>query len=61
MYAYLVELEGVKELVELPVFAGLVQLDIVLLETVQRQFRLVVNENLKWLVQLSEHHAKMYT
>ena len=57
----LIEFECIEKFVELPVFAGLVQLDVVLLETVQRQFRLVVNENLKWLVQLSEHHAKMYT
>ena len=46
---YLVELEGIKELVELPVLPDFLQLDVVLLETVQGEHRLVVYEDLEGL------------
>ncbi len=46
---YLIELEGVEQLVELPGFATLLQLHVVLLETVQCQLRLIVDENFERL------------
>lgn len=43
----LVELQRVKQLVELPVFLRLAQLHVVLLQAMQRQFGLVVDVDLK--------------
>lgn len=45
----LVEFQGVEQLVQLPVLGDLVQLDVVLLEAVERKLRLVVNEDLEGL------------
>ena len=47
--AYLVELESVQEIVELPVLAVLLQLDVVLLESVQGQLGLVVDKDFEGL------------
>lgn len=52
--ANLVELECVEELVQLPVFADLLELHVVLLETMQRELRLIVDEDLERLQGLSE-------
>ena len=48
-YAYLVELEGIEELVQLPVLLGFLKLDVVLLETVQGELGLVIDEDFEWL------------
>ena len=47
--ANLVEFEGIEKLIELPVFADLVKLDVVLLKTVKRELRLVVDKDLERL------------
>ena len=51
----LVEFERVHQIVELAVLLRFVQLDVILLQTVQRQFRLVVHENLGRLHRTKEH------
>lgn len=51
--SYLVELQRVKQIVQLSVLGGLLQLDVVLLQTVQSKLGLVVHVDLKRL-QLSE-------
>jgi hypothetical protein len=43
-HAHLVELQSVQQLIQLPVFANLLQLHVMLLETVKRQFCLIVHE-----------------
>jgi hypothetical protein len=43
---YLVELENVEEFEELPVLLAVLELDVVLLQAVQGQLRLVVNVHL---------------
>ena len=55
--AYLVELQGVQKLVQLPVLSDLVQFHVVLLETVQRKLGLVVHEDFQGLkdIQLTAH------
>ena len=45
-HTYLVELEGVKEVKQLPVLLFVLELHVVLLETMQGQFRLIVNVHL---------------
>lgn len=45
----LVELKSVKELVQLPVFACFLELDVVLLKAVQRELRLIVDEDFERL------------
>lgn len=40
----MVELEGIEQLVELPVLTNFLKLNIVLLQTVQRELGLVVDE-----------------
>ena len=47
--ANLVEFEGIEKLIELPVFADLIKLDVVLLETVESQLRLIIDEDLERL------------
>ena len=47
--ADLVELEGIKQLVELPVLANFLKLDVVLLETVERELGLVIDEDFEGL------------
>lgn len=44
---HLIELKLIKEVVQLPVLLLLVELDVILLETVQGKLSLVVNVNLK--------------
>jgi hypothetical protein len=46
----LVELEVVQELVQLPVLLLLLELEVVLLKTVEGQLGLVINVNLEWLL-----------
>jgi hypothetical protein len=46
----LVELEAVKKIVELAVLLLLVELHIVLLQTVQRQFLLVIDIDFEWVL-----------
>jgi hypothetical protein len=46
----LVELEVVQELVQLPVLLLLLELEVVLLETVEGQLGLVIDVNLEWLL-----------
>ena len=45
----LVEFEGIKEVRQLAILLPLLQLDKVLLQSVQRQLRLVINEYFQWL------------
>jgi hypothetical protein len=45
----LVELEVVQKLVELPVLFLLLELEVVLLETVEGQLGLVIDVDLEWL------------
>ncbi len=52
--ANLVKLERVEQLVQLPVFADLLELHVVLLQTVQRELCLIVDEDLERLQRLSE-------
>jgi hypothetical protein len=47
--SHLVEVEGVQDLVELAVLLRLLELEVVLLKTVERQLCLVIDENLEWL------------
>ena len=49
--AYLVKLQLIQEIIQLPVLCVLVQLNIVLLQTVQSQLAFIINEDferLKW-------------
>ncbi len=46
----LVELERVKELIQLPVFLRLAQLDVVLLQAVQRELRVVIDSDGEWIL-----------
>jgi hypothetical protein len=46
----LVELEVVQELVQLPVLLLLLELEVVLLKTVEGQLGLVIDVNLEWLL-----------
>lgn len=46
----MVELEVVQELVQLPVLLLLLELEVVLLKTVEGQFGLVIDVNLEWLL-----------
>jgi hypothetical protein len=46
---YLVEFQSVKEFVELPVLASFFQLDVMLLETMQGQFGLIIDEDFQRL------------
>lgn len=46
---YLVELELIEELVELPVLRVFLELDVVLLQTVKGELRLVINEDFERL------------
>lgn len=45
----LIELESVKQLVQLPVLSNLFKLDVVLLKAVERKLRFIVNEDLQRL------------
>lgn len=45
----LVELESVKQLVQLPILSNFFKLDVVLLKAVERKLRFVVNEDLQRL------------
>jgi hypothetical protein len=45
----LIELERVEELVQLAVLLHFLELDKVLLQAVERELRLVVDEDLEWL------------
>jgi hypothetical protein len=54
----LVELEVVQELVQLPVLLLLLELEVVLLKTVEGQLGLVIDVNLEWL-QVSSQHLTM--
>ena len=47
---HLIEVKGVQKLVQLPVLANLLQLHVVLLETVESELRFVVNEDLQGLM-----------
>jgi hypothetical protein len=47
--SYLVEVERVQEVVELAVLLRLLELEVVLLKTVERQLCLVIDKNLEWL------------
>jgi len=46
---YLVEFQSVKQLEQFAIFLIVLQLDVVLLQTVQGQFRVVVDVHLHWL------------
>ena len=46
---YLVELEVVEQVVELPVLLLLLELEVVLLKTVESQLGLVIDIDLEWL------------
>jgi hypothetical protein len=46
---YLIEFQGVQQLIQLPVLTNLLKLDVVLLETVEGQFCFVVHENFERL------------
>ena len=52
----LIELQSVQKLVELPVLAGLLELDVVLLETVESELRFVVNKDFKRLKSREYEH-----
>lgn len=47
---YLIELEAVEQLVQLPVLANFFQLDVVLLQTVESKLCLVVDEDFERLL-----------
>jgi hypothetical protein len=47
--SHLVEVERVQEVVELAVLLPLLELEVVLLKTVERQLCLVIDKNLEWL------------
>lgn len=57
---HLVELERVKQLVQLPVLLLLLELDVVLLQTVQRQLGLVVDVDLQRLYTISHQPTKAF-
>lgn len=46
---YLVELKGIEEVIEFPVLPALLQLDVMLLQTVERKLGLVVDEDFERL------------
>ena len=48
-FTCLVEIESIQEFVELPVLADFFQLHVVLLKTVERELRLVVDEDFERL------------
>ena len=45
----LIEFECIEKFVELPVFGNFVKLDVVLLESVEREFRFVVDKDFEGL------------
>lgn len=47
--AYLIELKRVEQLVQLPVLANFFQLDVMLLQTMEGELRLVVDEDFQGL------------
>lgn len=47
--AYLVELQCVQQLIQLPIFSNFLELHIVLLQTMERQLRFIIDENLQRL------------
>lgn len=55
----LVELQGVEEVVQLPVLLLLLELDVVLLETVEGELGLVVDVNLERLGGTEEGRGKV--
>ena len=54
---HLIEVKGVQKLVQLPVLANLLQLHVVLLETVKRELRLVIDEDLERLGDCVRHYC----
>lgn len=46
---HLIEIQGIQKLIELPVLAHLIELNIVLLETVESELRLIVDKNFERL------------
>jgi hypothetical protein len=51
---HLIELESIEQFVQLAIFLGLLELDVVLLQSVQSQLRLVINKDFKWLQRCDE-------
>src|ERR1700735_1707057 len=48
-HTYLVEFQGVQQLVQFPVLTDLLKLHVMLLETVQRQFCLIIHKDFERL------------
>lgn len=48
---YLIELEAVQQFIQLPVLPNLLQLNVMLLKTVERELGFIVNKDLKGLVE----------
>lgn len=46
---HLIEIQGIQKLIELPVLAHLIELNIVLLETVESELRLIVDKDFERL------------
>jgi hypothetical protein len=57
----LIELEGIKKFVKLPVLACFLELDIVLLKTVQSELGLVIDEDFERLKQFYQYKADALT
>ena len=48
-FLYLVKFKGVEQIVQLPVFADFLQFDVMLLQAMKSQLRLIVDKNLERL------------